>query len=455
MTLTTLAVLQAVTIVTGAYAVTNDFSLGALTRPESQPTVPAEPSPVPVITAGPVLATGGNGPLPTKGTLTSQLTDALGDEALGGRVGAVVLDAATGQQIFAANPATGITPASTTKVVTCVAALASLGPDARLKTSVVQGANRSSIILVGGGDPTLAGPFAKAGAYPKQASLAQLASRTAAALKSSGVTKVTLSYDASLFTGPTSAPGWKSNYIPDGEVAPVHALTIDVGRQHPSSRAPRVSNPSAFAAAAFAGLLDRYGISVGKKVRPARAPQGAAALATVESAPVYALVERTLTMSDNDLAEALARHVAIKEGEPASFEGASRAMIAALKRIGGAKGVMLSDASGLSIRNRISADALARVLAIASKDPALRPILSGMPIAGFTGTLGHRFTRDDSKGEVGLVRGKTGTLNHVNTLAGFATTLEGRLVTFAFMADKVPVNAEPVLDRLAAVVARS
>lgn len=78
-TLTTLAVLQAVTIVTGAYAVTNDFSLGALTRPESQPTVPAEPSPVPVITAGPVLATGGNGPLPTKGTLTSQLTDALGD----------------------------------------------------------------------------------------------------------------------------------------------------------------------------------------------------------------------------------------------------------------------------------------------------------------------------------------------------------------------------------------
>ncbi|MFC6896546.1 D-alanyl-D-alanine carboxypeptidase/D-alanyl-D-alanine-endopeptidase [Nonomuraea dietziae] len=340
-------------------------------------------------------------------------------------------------------------------MVTCVAALASLGPDARLKTSVVQGANRSSIILVGGGDPTLAGPFAKAGAYPKQASLAQLASRTAAALKSSGVTKVTLSYDASLFTGPTSAPGWKSNYIPDGEVAPVHALTIDVGRQHPSSRAPRVSNPSAFAAAAFAGLLDRYGISVGKKVRPARAPQGAAALATVESAPVYALVERTLTMSDNDLAEALARHVAIKEGEPASFEGASRAMITALKRIGGAKGVMLSDASGLSIRNRISADAMARVLAIASKDPALRPILSGMPIAGFTGTLGHRFTRDDSKGEVGLVRGKTGTLNNVNTLAGFATTLEGRLVTFAFMADKVPVNAEPVLDRLAAIVARS
>ncbi len=80
-----------------------------------------------------------------------------------------------------------------------------------------------------------------------------------------------------------------------------------------------------------------------------------------------------------------------------------------------------------------------------------------MPIAGFSGTLGNgrRFTRSDSKGQVGLVRAKTGTLNNINTLAGMATTKDGRLVTFAFMADRVPLNAEPVLDRLAATVARS
>ncbi|MEU7897285.1 D-alanyl-D-alanine carboxypeptidase/D-alanyl-D-alanine-endopeptidase [Nonomuraea sp. NPDC049152] len=453
--LTTLAMLQAVTIVIGAYAMTNDFSLGALTRPEPLPTERAEPSPVPVVTSGPVLATGGDGPLPTKGTLAARLTDALGDEALGDRVGAVVIDAATGQQIFASNAATGITPASTTKVVTCVAALASLGPDARLKTSVVQGAKRDSIVLVGGGDPTLAGPSAKPGAYPKQASLVQLASRTAAALKASGVTKVTLSYDASLFTGGSSAPGWKPNYIPEGEVAPVHALEIDEGRQNPSSSSPRAADPAASAASAFARTLGKYGIGVGKSIRPAKATPGADALATVESAPVYALVERTLTRSDNDLAEALARHVAIKEGQPASFEGASRAVLSVLKRLGGDKGVVVTDGSGLSIRNRISADALARLLAIATKDEALRPLLSGMPVAGFTGTLGHRFTDAYSKTEVGLVRGKTGTLNNVNTLAGFATTRTGRLVTFAFMADKVPYTAEPILDRLAAIVARS
>lgn len=463
--LTTLAVLQVVTFVIGVYAMTSDFNLGAMTgqRSPTEPTAsPKGVPPVPVITSGPVLAqlsaTSGDGPLPTKGTLTHQLTDALGDKALGDHVGAVVLDAATGAPIFASNPDTGITPASTNKLVTTTAALASLGPDTRLSTRVVQGRSPGAIILVGGGDPLLAGPSAKNIGYPKQASLATLAARTAATLKAKGVRKVTLSYDATLFTGPTSAPGWKPNYIPDGEVAPVSALVIDEGRQHPGQR-PRVPDPPQYAAAAFAGLLPKYGITVSKTIRPEKAAPAAVELGKVDSAPVYALVEHTLTFSDNDLAEALARHVAIKEGQEASFAGGTKALLAVLRRLGIVKGVTNADGSGLSIRNHISADALARIIAVASSPahPELRAVTSGMPIAGFSGTLGNgrRFTESDSKGEVGLVRAKTGTLNHVNTLAGMATTKDGRLVTFAFMADHVPVNAEPVLDRLAAIVARS
>lgn len=455
---TTLALLQAVTIATGIYAMTDgDFSLAAMTRQTPRPTEPVKPPPVPIVTAGPVLAAGGNGPLPTKGTLAQQLTDALGDQALGDRVGAVVIDAATGQQIFASNGDAGITPASTTKLVTSAAALASLGPDARLTTRVVQGRTQNSIVLVGGGDPTLAGPYAKAGVYPKQASLATLAARTATALHAQGVTKVTLSYDDSLYTGSSLAPGWKPSYVPDGNVTPVHALMIDEGRGDPGRSQPRVSDPPQYATAAFAKLLAKYGVTAGKTIKPVQAGQGAAKLAEVSSAPVYALVERTLTLSDNDLAEALARHVAIKEGQPASFQGARAAVLKVLKRIGAGKGVSVYDGSGLSPLNKISADGLARLVSLAasSGNSSLRPILSGMPIAGFSGTLGHRFKRADAKGEVGIVRAKTGTLNNVNTLAGYATTHDGRLVTFAFMADKVPLAAETVLDRLAAIVARS
>lgn len=464
--LTTLALLQIVTIVTGVYLVSDDANLSALTRqssPNEPAASPAEPPSAPVVTAGPVLAglpaRAGGGPLPTKGTLTRQLTVALGDKALGSRVGAIVLDAATGERLFASGADTGITPASTTKVVTSVAALASLGPDARLATRVVQGASPGALVLVGGGDPLLAGPSARPGAYPKQASLATLASRTAAALKAKGVTKVTLSYDASLYTGSPICSCWKPNYVPDGEIAPVSALAIDEGRRYPGQPAPRVSDPPRFAAAAFARLLARHGIGVAGSVRSARAPAGAAELARVESAPVYALVEHTLTHSHDDLAEALARQVAVKEGQPASFDGAAAATLKVLERLGLARGVHLRDGSGLSPHNRISADAMARAIAAAG-DPArphLHAVASGMPVAGFSGTLGNgrRFTGADSRGQVGLVRAKTGTLNNVNTLAGLATTKDGRLVTFAFMADRVPLNAEPVLDRLAAIVARS
>lgn len=464
--LATLVTLQIVTIVTGVYAVNNDLTLSALTRRPSptEPTAsPGGEPPAPVVTAGPVLAhlpaRPGDGPLPTKGTLTRQLTDALGDEALGDRVGAVVIDATTGERIFAGNPDTGIVPASTTKIAISVAALVSLGPDTRLATRVVQGGSPDSVVLVGGGDPLLAGPRAKPSIYPEQASLTTLAARTAAALKARGVTRVTLSYDTSLFTGPAQAPGWKPSYVPDGHVAPVHALAIDEGRLDPARSQPRVTDPPRHAVTAFAGLLRGQGITVAKRIRPAKAPAGAAELGRVESAPVYALIERTLTDSDNDLAEALARHVAIKEGQPGSFAGVAAAVPKVLQRVGAGQGIEVYDGSGLSIRNRISAAAMAGLLAVAGSPdrPELHVVASGMPVAGFSGTLGNgrRFTGGDSRAQAGLVRAKTGTLNNINTLAGLTTSKDGRLLTFAFMADRVPVNAEPVLDRLAAIVARS
>ncbi len=98
-----------------------------------------------------------------------------------------------------------------------------------------------------------------------------------------------------------------------------------------------------------------------------------------------------------------------------------------------------------------------RAAGLARPSPACTRSPPACPSPGFSGTLGNgrRFTGGDSKGQVGLVRAKTGTLNNVNTLAGLATTKDGRLVTFAFMADRVPAYAEPALDRLAAIVARS
>ncbi|MBG0814494.1 D-alanyl-D-alanine carboxypeptidase/D-alanyl-D-alanine-endopeptidase [Planomonospora sp. ID82291] len=451
--LVTLVMLQLFVVGAGAHLLASD----ALGEKETRPAASPEPVAVPVVTAGPVLAAGGNGPLPAKTTLTERLTRALGDPALGESVGAAVVDVESGERLFADDADRGITPASTTKIVTSVAALASLGPDARLSTRVVRGSSPASIILVGGGDPTLAAGKTDPSVYPRPASLASLASRTAKALKAEGVTKVTVAYDDGLYTGRRTAASWKPGYVPEGSVAPVTALMVDEGTTAPGSR-QRVSDPSRTAHAAFVSLLAKYGVKAGRTARRAGADPGAEEIARVDSAPVHALVERALTLSDNDLSEALARQVALKEGEPASFDGGAAAVHKVLTRLGAAEGIRVHDGSGLSPKNRITAAALARLVAVAVSpaNPRLHPIVSGMPVAGFTGTLGHRFGRSDAA--YGLVRAKTGTLDGVSTLAGLTTTKDGRLVAFAFMADEVPPGwgkAEAALDRLAATVAAS
>lgn len=55
------------------------------------------------------------------------------------------------------------------------------------------------------------------------------------------------------------------------------------------------------------------------------------------------------------------------------------------------------------------------------------------------------------------MRAKTGTLNGVTTLAGVTRTANGRLLTFAFMADRVPAHdpAVAAIDRLATIVSTS
>ncbi|GHE39124.1 D-alanyl-D-alanine carboxypeptidase [Streptosporangium violaceochromogenes] len=453
--LVTLVLLQLFVVAAGVHLLTGDV----LVEKAPGPVASAKPPSVPVVTAGPVLVAGGSGPLPAKGTLAGRLTGALGDPALGGRVGAAVVDAETGATLFGSGAGTGITPASTTKVATSVAVLASVGPDARLVTRVVRGATSDSIVLVGGGDPTLTAATASqtpgTRVYPQPASLATLAMRTAKALRAEGVTKVTVSYDDSLYTGPRTASTWKPGYVPEGSVAPVTALMADEGRAAPGSRR-RVSDPSRAAHAAFVSLLSKYGVAVSKGGGRSRAPGGTDEVARVESAPVYALVERALTLSDNDLSEALARQVALKEGQPASFDGAATAVRQVLARLKVADGVQVFDGSGLSPRNRIAPVSLARLVAAAASpaNPHLHPVISGMPVAGFTGTLGHRFGESDAA--YGLIRAKTGTLDGVSALAGMTTTRSGRLVTFAFMADDVPPGwgkAEAVLDRLAAGVA--
>ncbi|WP_206336600.1 D-alanyl-D-alanine carboxypeptidase/D-alanyl-D-alanine-endopeptidase [Streptomyces violaceoruber] len=423
-----------------ALAVAADRTGGAhhgRTTPEGPRPAPSAPAVLPALTA----AKAAQDPAGLRAALTP-LVDAPG---LGKKLAASVVDTATGEQLYGHGATTPMTPASTIKIATTTAALSVLGPDHRIATTAALSPDSRTLTLVGGGDPTLA-----------KADLRAMAAEAADALREDGedpAGPVRLTYDVSRYTGPELHP-----ISPNENIAPVTALMIDEGRLDGSDRGPadRTDDPAGDAARAFAEALEKAGVQVTGAPREARAADEARTVATHRSAPLSALAERTLTNSDNDIAEALARQTAIAKGEKASFAGARRAVTNELKKLQlPVDGAHFADGSGLDRKDRVTPALLTALLARAADPdrPGLRPVLTGLPIAGFSGTLDGRYERDAAG--TGLVRAKTGTLRGVNSLAGTVVDRQGRLLAFAFLASgsTSAAGAEPALDALATALA--
>jgi D-alanyl-D-alanine carboxypeptidase/D-alanyl-D-alanine-endopeptidase (penicillin-binding protein 4) len=404
-------------------------------------------------TAAPVLASlSTDAPAPDPATLGTRLAPLVDAPALGSGVSAEVVDVATGETLYALDPTSPSTPASAAKLLTAVAALTTLDPAATLETTVVQGASPGEVVLVGGGDVTLS-RTAPSRSYPGAPAVADLAEQVTAALPAgTAVTRVVV--DNSLYTGPLTATGWGTGDAPSSYAAPVTATAVDGARLQPGAEA-RSGQPGLDAGAALADALGASGATVSL----GEAPEDAQTLATVESAPVARLVEQTLSLSDNMLAETLARQVAIARGEPASFEGGAQAVLAALEDAGlDVTGVTLADGSGLSRQDKVPAAVLTDLVGGAA-DGSLAgaaALLSGLPVAGYDGTLAERGDEDPATAP-GTVRAKTGTLNGVHSLAGTVVTADGRLLAFAVLADGATSSreaAEAALDEVAAELAR-
>ncbi len=350
-------------------------------------------------------------------------------------------------------------PASTTKLLTSAAALAALGPDTRFSTTVVRGTAPRQVVLVGGGDPYLSSkpltPAEQATTYPARSDIVTLARAVARGV--TGGKPLRVAYDDSLFSGPTNNPKWRDDYVPDDIVSPITALWVDRGAS-PTGYG-RSDDPSSTAAATFARALARAGVEVAGAPTRVVAPPGAAVLASVESAPVSQIVERVLDVSDNEAAEVLAHHVGIAVGGTGSFEAGSAGVLSTLGSLGIDTGSdVVHDGSGLSRLNRLSSATLLQVLQAAARPdrPELRTLLSGLPVAGFTGSLTNRFAAA-GVGALGDVRAKTGTLSGVSALAGVVAGRDGTEMVFVLAVDKtgkaLESKVEAALDALAADLA--
>ncbi|GAA3718423.1 hypothetical protein GCM10022204_43020 [Microlunatus aurantiacus] len=410
------------------------------------------PAPFPTELPRSVLQPAPPGDRPEAATVAARIRS-VSRAGVGGVYSGSVVDVGTGKTLFAHRAEAAEIPASVNKLLTSAAVLSMLGPEHRFTTSVVA-SGKKQIILVGGGDPYLA-TRTTASTYPARASVADLAKKTAAALKKAKRTSVTLGYDAGLFAGPAWNPTWPSGY--GDQVTPTSALWVDEGRLAGGSPGPRTSDPAGQAAKAFAAALRRQGIKV-TDVAEADAAKGDPRIAAVSSMPLERIVEQVLMSSDNDGAEVLFRQVALAGGRSGSIIEGRRQIKVTLTELGAwHPDTVVRDGSGLSRDNRIGANTLSRLLRLAATgDHAqLRALITGLPVAGVEGSLKGRFSADDTVAARGMVRGKTGTLRQVHSLAGFLRTTDGTLVAYAFITNGATGEfaAKTWLDRVAASVA--
>ena len=372
-------------------------------------------------------------------------------DALGRQVGFAAAGTEPGDEIASTGDTT-LVPASTTKVLTAVAALDLIPSQSRFTTSVVDGGD-DRVVLVGGGDPYLTAQRDDSSTVVQRADLATLADRTADSLQQAGRDAVTVGFDDGLFTGPAASPEWEDDYVSGQVVTPISALWVDTG----IAQGVRSAAPAEAAAERFADLLRSRDIDVTDGVDRVEAPDGATTLGEVRSATVAQIVETLIARSDNEAAEVMLRQAAIAAGNPASFDGGTEAVAASLSSLGvDTEGLQQFDGSGLSRRNQISPTTLVGAVRSALDTPGLAAAVDNLPLSGISGTLASRFDDRDA----GLVRAKTGTLTGIHSLAGYALDADGRPVAFAIMTDRAPrdgfaATREAVEDVAAAIASCS
>ncbi|MDD9852888.1 MAG: D-alanyl-D-alanine carboxypeptidase/D-alanyl-D-alanine-endopeptidase [Deltaproteobacteria bacterium] len=240
-----------------------------------------------------------------------------------------------------------------------------------------------------------------------------------------------------------------------------------------------VGNPLGYAGAVLRWQLEANGIRVAGRVRRGAAPAGAALLLDFEGFPLRRSVELALKYSNNMMTEALLKSLAVAAapGEAAGAQGASgnargaqgnwerglRALRARLMALGvPLQGARLRDGSGLSRKNRVSAQTLVAVLRAADARFGIGPeLLAALPMAASDGTLRERALAASQR-----LRAKTGSLEGVSALAGFARIAPaqsagasesgGRDVVFAILANGFrngDLEAARAMDRFAEALA--
>jgi D-alanyl-D-alanine carboxypeptidase/D-alanyl-D-alanine-endopeptidase (penicillin-binding protein 4) len=378
---------------------------------------------------------------PATATLKTRLDRALRAPGISGRqTGAIVFDLSKHAYVYRKNSALPLKPASNEKLPVAATALSILGPGYTIPTELRRQGNRTGtvwhgkLILKGYGDPALSG--------------SQIG-RFARAVKGAGITRVTGAVvgDESFFDKLRVGPGWKASFYKD-ECPPLSALIVNRGH----FRGYITSRPALAAAKMLRSKLVDRGIKVGGHAKLGRADPSSTVMATQRSPALRWLVRTMNRQSDNFYAETLTKLVGALEADDGSTSAGARVIRKELRsRDVRMRGVVISDGSGLSAYDRLTARAAAKLLRSALSDSQIsNAFVDSLPTAGVNGTLVDRMTSGPAYRSV---HAKTGTTDSASALSGFVRT---RYV-FAILMNGNPIPwwyAREAQDRFAQVLAK-
>ncbi|MCK6526716.1 D-alanyl-D-alanine carboxypeptidase/D-alanyl-D-alanine-endopeptidase [Myxococcota bacterium] len=434
-------------------------------------------------------------------------------------LGMMVADLDTGEVLYALDPDRSMNPASCLKLVTAAAALEALGPAFRFKTEflrrpdaeVADGVLKGDLYVRGSGDPEMVYErLWKAAVDVRSRGVEQVAGNLVLDDSAFDDVREIAGWELddgdsseSAYNAPISALSANFNAIGvvvapgggPGELAhvaletptryarilnqaitgrPRTTRTIEIVRRPvaggvelvvkgsmPAGAPPKVFyrpvvDPTEFFGALFVEFFRQLGGRVEGRVKRGRAPDDAVPVHVAWSPPLSVLVADMDKFSNNFIAEHLVKAMGVQlQGAPGTTEKGLAMSRRVLEAAGVAwEDVRVTNGSGLSRQNRISAAQLCRVIRWAAGRFRTAPeFLSSLAISGVDGTLHSRMGGELLEGRI---RGKTGTVNGVASLAGVQEVPGGRRLAFAYMANGVRAplwEARDLFERIGGALA--
>jgi D-alanyl-D-alanine carboxypeptidase/D-alanyl-D-alanine-endopeptidase (penicillin-binding protein 4) len=182
----------------------------------------------------------------------------------------------------------------------------------------------------------------------------------------------------------------------------------------------------------FRSLWSESGGSLTGRLASGPIPADADLVQTWRSPPLGEVIRSINKNSNNVMTRQLVLTLGAELGELPGTETRGSEVIAEFLRSRGVHdgSLVLENGAGLSRNGRISAQMLVDMLAAAARSAYAPEFMASLSIAGLDGTTRGRFDEDSGNG---VMHVKTGRLDHVSALAGYAHANDGKLYALAVL----------------------